>query len=120
MYYIPKRIINSLAKVKKIKIRGESIDKVIEELEKEGLTNTLEYLDEQFRFAEATKALTVCKPERSFPESANTAEKFVNKLIKEKKITQGQVGTLWECRYSSKIKLCGIIQDGSDVFIKNG
>jgi len=118
MYHIPKRILDSLAKEKKIVYSGKPIDKVIEELEKAGFTDTLEYLEQEFRFAESTRALTICKPERSFPESANTAEKFIDKLIKEKKINPEQVGTLWERRLGQSIKLCGIIQDGADVFIR--
>ncbi|KAF1086168.1 hypothetical protein SPSYN_00909 [Sporotomaculum syntrophicum] len=118
MYHIPKRILGSLCKQKKIKFRGEPLDKLINELEKAGLTDTLQYFDKEFRFAEGTKALTMCKPERIFPNSSANAEKFIEKLIQEKKILREQVGTFWEPEYTSEIKLCGIIQDGADVFIR--
>lgn len=119
-YYnkIPDTYIRKLAKTKGLPVRGIEIRTMISELTKKGHVKALEYLENQFRFAEGTTSLTICRPDEQFPTKSNTPEKFVQTLLKEKWITEEQVNSEWQPKLKDSIQLCGLYLDGNDVYVK--
>lgn len=76
---IPKKYINQLAKIHKIKYLGRTEEEVIGDLIQAGHKEKLLYLNEQFKFS--SLHMTICQPESNFPDKSNTPEKFWKLLL---------------------------------------
>jgi hypothetical protein len=115
---IPDKIIRQLASNIKIKHRGLNVVEIIEEIQKVGHGDKLDYLENQFRYARSARGINICKPESKFPTHANTPEKFIEHLIKSCVITEEQLETEWQPELKPIIQLCAIHRDGNDVYLK--
>jgi len=117
-YHIPPKTIRQLAKTKKIKVNGRLFTEIIDDLIISGCTKEVNHLEKEYRFAGNVSALTICKPDMPFPDLSKTPEKFVSGLISRGVMRADQVGTMWNPPLQRAIQICGLIQDGSDIFIR--
>ncbi|MGE6365213.1 hypothetical protein ACQKD9_15675 [Bacillus paramycoides] len=99
-----------------MKFRARGKEEVIAELIEKDKKNELDYLSNNFEYA--SKYFTLCKTDRNFPDSSNTVDKFIGKLITERYITRENVGKEWQPSLSENIKICGIKVDGVTVYLK--
>lgn len=117
-YHIPPKTVRQLAKTKKLKVNARSLDEIINDLIIGGFTKEINHLEREFRFAGEVSALTICKPDLPLPDLSNTPERFVSRLISRGIILENLVGTIWNPPLQRAIQICGLIQDGDDVFIR--
>jgi|HigsolmetaAR204D_1030405.scaffolds.fasta_scaffold01682_9 hypothetical protein len=115
---ISDKILHQFAKISKVSYWGKEREEIIASLIEAGHQDKLEYLDAQFQYSGSATGLTICKPEAVFPKKSETAEAFINSLIEEKYITRDMLGKEWEPPLKPQIQICGIKQDGSDVYLK--
>ncbi|ARA99112.1 hypothetical protein [Geobacillus thermodenitrificans] len=113
---IPKKYINQLAKIHKIKYLGRTEEEVIGDLIQAGHKEKLLYLNEQFKFS--SLHMTICQPESNFPDKSNTPEKFLETLVNEGHITQKGINNEWEPPLRPAIQICAVKHDGAAVYLK--
>lgn len=110
------KYINKLARSNGIKSRSRDREEVIEELIQKGHKEKLDYLSLNFQYD--GKYFTLCKTEQHFPEIANTAQKFLRKLVDERRITEQQIGSEWRPSLNFDIQMCAVKEDGGTVYLK--
>lgn len=110
------KYINKLARQNGIKSRGRDRVDVIEDLLQQGHKGKLDHLASNFQYV--GKYLTLCKTEQPFPDIANTAQKFLRKLVDERRINESQIDNEWRPTLSLDIQLCAARRDGGTVYLK--
>ncbi|MEC1628672.1 hypothetical protein [Bacillus paranthracis] len=108
--------INKLARNNGIKSRGRDRIEVLEELIQNGHKPKLDYLSMNFQYD--GKYFTLCSTEEDFPNSSNTAKKFLSRLVAEKRITSQRIGEEWKPTLREEIQICGIKIEGESVYLK--
>ncbi|WP_077704919.1 hypothetical protein [Virgibacillus dokdonensis] len=119
---IPKKYINQLAKLNKIKFRSRESKEIIEDLIKINKKEQVIYLNEQFKFK--GRNITLLEIESNFPEKCKTPEKFINILQREgnlpvfNKSISTELNSEWRPELSDEFKICALKHEGSSVYLK--